>query len=333
MPFIARSSDIQAAHTIAFFGTGQAAQDVFKLFAAGMTDKDVLFVTRPEFLDHRMCFGLPVMSLQEAVERYRSNLVVVVAPSAHKASQIELLNELDVEWRDSAPIYQLSGYFADRQVKEFIDLHVNAGNCALDVDANVGVFSSYLASLFDAVHCFEPSPTNMKRLRENLLAYPTVNCHELAVSDKAGRKTFFVDTYTPDGSSSTFERRTVDRRPDDFTTVEVEVTTVDAFCTERDLRPSFIKIDAEGRDFNVLRGARTVIESCRPHLVVEFPEIQNDLDAEQILSDLHQLSKTYRVLNLHTWRDIIEIINKPGDIKNVHHTLGCQVINLGCLPL
>jgi hypothetical protein len=70
----------------------------------------------------------------------------------------------------------------------------------------------------------------------------------------------------------------------------VDVVTLDGFCEREGLRPDFVKIDVEGAELVVLRGARRTIEVTRNHLslfVEMHPTVwpslgvaQADLEAE-----------------------------------------------------
>ena len=65
--------------------------------------------------------------------------------------------------------------------------------------------------------------------------------------------------------------RAVERQGDTVTTVEIECRTLDAIVAERGLnRIDLVKIDVEGFEHEVLRGARDTLARFRPKLIVEW---------------------------------------------------------------
>ena len=52
--------------------------------------------------------------------------------------------------------------------------------------------------------------------------------------------------------------------------VEVPLTTIDCLCGERGFAPDLVKIDVEGYELEVLKGARETLSRCRPLLFLEL---------------------------------------------------------------
>lgn len=52
--------------------------------------------------------------------------------------------------------------------------------------------------------------------------------------------------------------------------IDVPFTTIDHLCAERGLTPAIVKVDVEGAEGAVLRGARETIRRCRPVLCLEL---------------------------------------------------------------
>jgi FkbM family methyltransferase len=146
------------------------------------------------------------------------------------------------------------------------------GDVALDVGANVGVYTLLFAQWVGPtghVHSFEPAPDTFAALgdhvRLNGLGRVVTAVHA-AVADAPGTVTFLVDN--PHGMNRLAARSEVSGRR----TVAVPCETIDGYCERHGLRPGLIKIDVEGFELAVLRGARRTIRAGGDRLAV-FMEI------------------------------------------------------------
>lgn len=162
----------------------------------------------------------------------------------------------------------------------------------VDVGANVGIisFSTAWARPEGRVYAFEPEPLNFQILSKTKLHNDTRNIDLLpmGLSDSAELKTFYLDTANHGGHS-------LDRGQVSNTSVasSIYVSTLDLM--ERSLkldRLDVIKIDVQGLEVEVLRGARASLEKHRPSLIVEF--MFNEAFNENLLGFLETLSVTYQ---------------------------------------
>ena len=136
----------------------------------------------------------------------------------------------------------------------------------IDVGANSGVYSYVGAKYFGGVIAFEPVPEMCRWLRSALPKSVTVV--QAAVSDKAGTAELFIPEYSGEQiytrSSLNIDANTgFAQHP-----ISVEMKRLDDF----DLggRPiSLIKIDVEGHEASVLKGAGAAIASSRCAVIVE----------------------------------------------------------------
>ena len=127
----------------------------------------------------------------------------------------------------------------------------------LDVGANIGYFSALAASMGAEVHAFEPHPSYAERLR--MLAQRASNAgarihvNQLALGSECGYATLYVSSVNLGGSTmvaSALAPQHVEQ------VIQVEVTTLDVYAREHDLsRVDLIKIDVEGLEYAVIRGA------------------------------------------------------------------------------
>jgi FkbM family methyltransferase len=156
--------------------------------------------------------------------------------------------------------YFASGYEPD--VAMLVDSLVDEGSTFFDVGSNWGYFSLYAASNRKqlAVHAFEAMPGTYRDLVhcvEEAGVGEAVTCHSLALSSASGEA--FIEF--PDGLHSGMA--TVSQ-----TSGAVRIAT--RRLDEMNLpAPRLIKMDVEGHELEVMRGARELLVSERPFLVFE----------------------------------------------------------------
>jgi FkbM family methyltransferase len=147
-----------------------------------------------------------------------------------------------------------------------LDRLMRRGGTAVDVGVNQGFFAFALSACADRVVCFEPNPDYAAFARWMLRGRAEV--HALALADRPGRETFYVP-HSDDGLVLHLAG-SLKRAHHQFKTIEsyaVEVGTLDAF---RLTDVTFIKIDVEGSERDVLEGARETIARERPPLLLEL---------------------------------------------------------------
>jgi FkbM family methyltransferase len=130
----------------------------------------------------------------------------------------------------------------------------------LDVGANRGVFASRAARCFPGVpiHSFEPLPACRERLARLTAQYPHIQAHPTALGDHCGQIEMFENEFNE--SSSMLPMMDRHRQLWPFTErtqpVSVPMMTLDAFTESHPLtEPVFLKIDVQGYEMSVLKGA------------------------------------------------------------------------------
>ena len=142
------------------------------------------------------------------------------------------------------------------------------GGVLLDVGANCGDYARFLARLAPnaEIHAFEPHPRTAARLRA--ACPPGIRVVEQALSDTPGtaRLHDFADA---DGSTqASLSQDAVRLFSDDTQAFDVAVTTLDAYLDTKGITEvAFLKVDTEGLDLAVLRGAHRAIEARRIQLI------------------------------------------------------------------
>jgi len=136
---------------------------------------------------------------------------------------------------------------------------VRVGATALDIGANVGAYSLLLglwAGQDGRVFAFEPAADAFdgltRHIRLNRLE-AVVRPVAAAVGDRETTARLLL------AGTAGESRLAVDA--DTQPSTSVAMTSIDAFCAQHQLAPDFIKIDVEGWELAVLRGARQTIKA------------------------------------------------------------------------
>ncbi len=164
-----------------------------------------------------------------------------------------------------------------RRMRRLYGGFVAAGDLAFDVGAHAGNRTRALAALGCRVVALEPQPDFARLLRGLFARSPDVTVVEEAAGRIAGHANLAVSERTPTVTTLSPSWREARSADADFTgvhwnrSVEVAVTTLDALV-ERFGTPSFVKIDVEGAEADVLAGL------SHPIRTVSFEYLPRALD-------------------------------------------------------
>jgi FkbM family methyltransferase len=139
---------------------------------------------------------------------------------------------------------------------------------------------------------FEPLPDNIARIQRLIELNPSLASQLVqgAAGEVNGEATFVVMDATSMGklSNSPFQ--------DDITTesrIPVSVYSIDRWCEANDSEgPDVMKIDVEGAEMMVLKGAATVLQKKHPRLFIESHSRELTTDVTDFLSDFGYILKT-----------------------------------------
>jgi FkbM family methyltransferase len=133
------------------------------------------------------------------------------------------------------------------------------GSIFLDVGANIGDFSLLAASVTGSagkVLAFEPEATNCYWIKRNieLNGYKNIEVFQLALSDRDGEASLYL------GDRCDYHSLLKGQPERQAGIIAVKIRTLDSFLEELGQdRVDMIKVDVEGAELEVLRGARETL--------------------------------------------------------------------------
>lgn len=160
------------------------------------------------------------------------------------------------------------------ELAELCRSHLDPGRDAIDVGGNVGFFTVLMAGALPGrrVLSIEPTPGAHARLVANVarngLTERVRVFYGIAAEDDAGRTMQVIDGMEEYASLGALVHQAV--RGVASTSVAVAASSVDALVAEHGLTPGFIKVDVEGAELSVLRGARETLAVHRPVVLAEL---------------------------------------------------------------
>ena len=190
---------------------------------------------------------------------------------------------------------------------------ISPGSRVIDVGANIGVYALPWAAMNAdvTVHCFEPNSAVRARLTRNVTLNrltTRIRVHTEALSDHAGTATL----YGSDDMSSL--NKGVHTGAGRAVPTEVPLARLDDILAIEGPPVSLIKIDVQGHELEVLRGANTVISHHRPALILEHEDnlYLSAAEASQRKTDLAQLLSRfgYETLYISRWGpDLLAVVD------------------------
>jgi FkbM family methyltransferase len=172
------------------------------------------------------------------------------------------------------------------------------GAVVLDVGANVGEYTLKARELgAGKVYAFEPSVDTCALLKQATASDNNIEVYQMALGEAEGTTSFFVPT---DPNNSVFASRDVNVTPlnsDQMTSVTVPLTTVDAFVSTHSLSIDVMKVDVEGFELEVFKGAQKTIAE-RPPKLIHFEFNSHHGLRHQTIGDFAELLPEYNMFRL-----------------------------------
>ena len=160
--------------------------------------------------------------------------------------------------------------YCEANLTNFLLGFLKEGNVVIDVGAHIGFYSMLASALVGEegqVHSFEPTPWTFDLLRQNTKKLSNVVLNNNAASDKKVSIPFrdyglgygAYNTAHKNGSILNKKAKTI----------IIKTIALDDYCEDKNIRPDFIKLDAEGHEYAILNGMNRLFEKTRPLVALE----------------------------------------------------------------
>ena len=211
-------------------------------------------------------------------------------------------------------------------VVRMLRLMAEPGHTAVDVGANIGqmtVVMSRAVGDSGAVHSFEPLPAMFEELACNvaLNQLKNVRLNRLGLADRPGSATMHAFEVGWEAFSS------IGRPPrpeaGSAVSIEIPVETLDAYTAEEGLRRvDLIKLDVEGAELSVVKGAEQVLRRHAPTLVFEAQPITAEGSGWHVREIWERLSVLgYAIFGLYPYASGGELLTDAGAFER-HSRIG-----------
>lgn len=205
----------------------------------------------------------------------RKHLCRLLIPPANGRVKTSLLSGLNILLNPAVDdldkyIYYFGEY--ESGTLEILKKILHQGHVFLDVGANIGYISLTAAKFVGEkglVYAIEPNPDTWEILKENinLNKYKNIYSFNLALGSKEFETQIFTNSRNR-GLTTLFPQYNVRDKLD----IQIKVSTIDVLIDSGQVKtPALIKIDVEGYELEVLKGATKLLSSPQaPALCIEF---------------------------------------------------------------
>lgn len=164
------------------------------------------------------------------------------------------------------------GYFS----YENEEVQISEDDIVIDCGGNMGLFAAYAATKGATVYCFEPCQS----IRDNFLSKTKdlygdkITIVPYALGAVEGTETFL---HTPNIGANHLAKYKVNTELPIIGSETVKVVTLDKFLEEHNIIPTIIKADVEGAEKDLLLGAKNIIRTVCPKMVISNYHTPRDI--------------------------------------------------------
>jgi len=173
-----------------------------------------------------------------------------------------------------------------------------------DVGANIGKYSLMMFKELPhaQIYAFEPNRNSFEQLVRNVDNVAICFNTGLGSEDKTEKIFTYSNNLASSHASAYKEMFHKFHRTGDIVGIDIQMTTIDSFCKLKYITNiDFLKIDTEGNELNVLKGAEKMLAEGRIK-IIQFEFGECDIFSRVFLKDFYTILADYNIYRLDSER-------------------------------
>jgi len=205
-----------------------------------------------------------------------------------------------IDLESSETLHHLQRETCDNDEYKIKDIELNDGDVIVDIGANVGIVSIYLAKRFPnaIIYAYEAHPNTYENLIKNIKINNVKNivAYNLAVYSKDNETLDITLDIINTGSSSCF------KNVEGQIKETIPTISLDTIITNNNISNiRYLKIDCEGAEFDILEGSKLI----------------HEIEVQDIGIEIHSFMKSHSK-NVKSLIELVKQISKQSPKIRVH---------------
>lgn len=187
-------------------------------------------------------------------------------------------NNIIIKWEFCHLLYKIFSSYLEKNtiIYENNLYNISKNDIVLDCGANMGLFSAYAASKGAIVYSFEPmSYTRNNFLNKTKNIYKNINIVPYGLKEK-NKIEKFIQCDNPGASHDINININLDNEI--LYMEDIQCISLDFFCNFYNIKPTFIKIDVEGSEEQLLYGSKQILQEYNPIVSLGLYHKKEDKD-------------------------------------------------------